>query len=135
MSATCRRLPLAIALACLVLPPVAGAQDGAPSPPAGAASVPRAGKPVPRPLPPQQLRESATAPGELRPEHAVVPQINIPLGRKQDPPAKPQPRPPRSARAASAGDIDDAVARCQAQADRQARAACRARLAREDRSR
>jgi hypothetical protein len=84
---------------------------------------------------PQQLRESATAPGELRPEHAAVPQINVPLGRKPAVPVKPQSRASRRGEAEPADGIDDAVARCEAQSDRQVRADCRARMAIEGRKR
>jgi hypothetical protein len=83
----------------------------------------------------QQLRESATAPGELRPEHATVPQINVPLGKKPAAPVKPQSGASRRGQAEPADGIDDAVARCEAQSDRQVRADCRNRLAIEGRKR
>jgi hypothetical protein len=85
-------------------------------------------------LTPQQSRESATAPGDLRPEHATVPQINLPFGKKAALP-KQEPKPARGGNAASAAGIGDAVARCEAESDQQIRAACRARLAREGRNR
>lgn len=126
-----RCLPLAATLAMVALPCSALAQVSAPTwPPA--ASAPAAAKPGPKQLTPQQSRDSATTPGELRPEHAGVPQINIALGRK--PPAV---RPPaRGSNAASAnGGISDGAARCEAESDDQARADCRARLARQGRMR
>jgi hypothetical protein len=86
-------------------------------------------------LTPQQLRESATSPGELRPAHATVPQINVPLGTKPALPVKPQSRTSRRGQAEAADGIDDAVARCEAQLDRQVRADCRNRLAIEGRKR
>jgi len=86
-------------------------------------------------LNPQQLRESATSPGELRPEHAAVPQITVPLGRKPAVPVKPQSTASRRGVAEPADGVDDAVARCEAQSDRQVRADCRARLAIEGRKR
>ncbi len=104
---------------------------------ASGASAPRLGKPGPRPLSPSELRESASPPGDLRPEDLVKPQINIPLGRKPAPVRAPEPRvQQRSGSAAvAAGGINDASARCEAEADVQARAACRAKLAQTTRSR
>jgi hypothetical protein len=125
--------PMATVLACVALPSSAWAQASAP--PSPAASAPVAAKARPPPLTPQQLRESATSPGELRPEHAAVPQINVPLGRKPAVPMKPQSNASRRGEAEPADGIDDAVARCEAQADRQVRADCRARLAIEGRKR
>jgi hypothetical protein len=129
-----RNLPLAAALACGVLPWAAMAQSSA-SAPTAAASAPLAAKPDRKPLTPQLARESATAPGDLRPEHATVPQINIPFGKTQGAAPKPQSNAPRNSNAASAGGIDDAVARCEAESDAQLRAACRIRLAHEGRTR
>jgi hypothetical protein len=135
-----RCLSLAAAAACAALPWGAMAQASAPAPMAAASASPVA-KPGPRRLTPQESRDSATAPGDLRPEHAVVPQINIPFGKKQAAPLKPQSNAGRSANAsrsasaASAAGIDDAVARCEAESDKQVRASCRARLARQDRTR
>lgn len=130
-----RCLPLAIALACAALPWGALAQAGSPAP-TSAASAPPEAKPGPKPLTPQQSRESATMPGDMRPEHPAVPQINVPLGKKEPAPPKPPPKAARGASAASAaGGIDDAVARCEAEADAKARADCHARLARQSRNR
>jgi len=127
-----RCLPLAATLAMVALPWSALAQVSAPTwPPA--ASAPAAAKPGPRQLTPQQSRDSATAPGELRPEHAGVPQINIALGRK--PPAVRPPGARGSSAASATGGISDGAARCEAESDDQARADCRARLARQGRMR
>jgi hypothetical protein len=128
-------LPLAIALACAALPWGAVAQAGSPAP-RSAASAPPDAKPGPKPLTPQQARDSATMPGDMRPEHPVVPQINVPLGKKEPVPPKPPPKAARGGDAASAaGGIDDAVARCEAEVDAKARADCHAKLARQRRNR
>jgi hypothetical protein len=109
------------------------AQTDAPAPAAGA-SVPLATKPRPRPLTPAELRESATPPGDMRPQERVTPQLSIPLGKQPPAPPKPKLRAARPGTAASGG-IDDAVARCEAQSDEQLRAKCRNDLARQGRSR
>jgi hypothetical protein len=127
-------LRLTAALASALLSPCAMSQVSAPAPSAAASASP-AGQPGPKQLTPQQSRESATAPGDLRPEHATVPQINIPFGKKAALPKQEPIKPARGSNAASAAGIDDAVARCEAEPDRQVRANCRARLAREGRSR
>ncbi len=129
-----RCLPLAAALAAAVLPCAAMAQASAPAPIAAASASPAA-KPGPKRLTPEQLRDSATAPGDLRPEHQVRPQISIPLGRAQPAPLKPPSGAVRRATATTTGGIDDAAARCEAESVEQARASCRAALAREDRKR
>jgi hypothetical protein len=121
-------------LACVALPSGAMAQASAPAP-SPAASAPVAARPGASPLTARQLRESATSPGDLRPEHATVPQINIPLGRKPAVPVRPPSKASRRGEAEPADGIDDAVARCEAQADRQVRADCRARMAIEGRKR
>jgi hypothetical protein len=126
-----RCLHLAAALMCAALPWGAMAQASSPVP-TSAASAPPAAKSGPKPLTAQQSRDSATMPGDLRPEHPVVPQINIPLGKKEPAPPKPPSKAASGGKAASApGGIDDAVARCEAQVDAQARADCRAKLARQ----
>lgn len=132
MNIRCWRM--ATVLACVALPSGALAQASAPAP-SPAASAPIAAKPRPTPLTSQQLRESATSPGELRPEHATVPQVSVPLGRKPPAPVRPQSRASRRGEAEPADGIDDAVARCEGQADRQMRADCRARMAIEGRKR
>ena len=123
-----RCLPLAVALAC-AMPCGVMAQAGAPVS-SLAASAPPAAKPGPKQLTLQQSRDSAT-PGNLRPQHATVPQINIPFGRTPAAAPKTQANPPRGAIAASGVGIDDAVARCEAEPDRSVREVCRAQLARQ----
>lgn len=133
-SVNLRCWPVAAVLACVAVPSGALAQSSVPAPNT-AVSAPTAAKPRPSPLTPQQLRESATPPGELRPERAAVPQINVPLGRKPVVPVKPQSKASRRGEAEPAEGIDDAVARCEAQSDRQVRANCRAQMAIEVRQR
>jgi hypothetical protein len=118
------RLPLAaLALFATWMFPAA-AQTGA-APPSNAASAPSAAKPGPRLQTPLELREGATAPGELRPDERVTPQIVIPLRKNTPPPTKPQRAAARRGIAASAsGGIDDSVARCEAQASKAAREKC-----------
>ena len=130
-----RCLPLAAALAFAVASFGVMAQASAP-PPLVAASAPPAAKPGPRLLTPAESRDSASPPGDLRPEHPVTPQISIPLGKRPPPPLKSESRPARpGGNAASSGGIDDAAARCEAQLGEQVRAKCRDKLAREARSR
>ena len=101
-----------------------------PEMPASGASAPAA--PVgPRLRSPAETGKNATAPGDLRPERPVTPQISIPFGKSPPPPSKREERVIQRATAASGGGVDDAAARCEAQVDDQVRAACRARLARE----
>lgn len=99
--------------------PVASAPEAAASRP----QAPRRAKPERRPLAPQELRDSASFPGEMRPEDMPPPQVTVPLGRKPPPPS------PATAGAAAQdatapGKIDDRVARCKALADVRERAAC-----------
>jgi hypothetical protein len=86
-------------------------------------------------LSPAESRDSASPPGDLRPERPVTPQVSIPLGKTPPARAKPESRVVRPGKAASTGGIDDAAARCEAQSDEQARAKCREDRAREARSR
>lgn len=85
-----------------------------------------------------QVSAPQTKPGETRaiappsgvqPAPVVVPQITIPL----TPPKPPTLDPPalQGGKRAPPGGINDAAARCEAQADIQLRAQCRDRLARE----
>lgn len=117
-----RCLALIAALVCAVLPRGVMAQASAPAP-SSAASAQPAATPGPKQLTPQQSRHGAAAPGDMRPEHATVP---------QNPPAPPKPQ-ASAARgyAASAIGIGDKVARCEAELDNYVREVCRARLARE----
>ena len=130
-----RCLPLAAALLLAASPFPATAQSSAP-PPISAASVPPAAKPGPRLLTPAESRNSASPPGELRPERPVTPQISVPLGKTPPASVKSQSRALRRGKAASAaGGIDDAAARCEALSDEQVRAQCRDSRAREARRR
>ena len=125
-----KTLPLAAALT-LAAWLISSVAQSAIAPPLPQASAPTAAKPAPRPLSPTELRESATPPGDLRPEDPVRPQISIPFGKK--PALAPEPRAQRrigSASAAAAGGINDASARCEAELDTQARLDCRNKLAR-----
>ena len=112
------------------LSPWVSAQTAATVPAAGA-SAPAAALPGPRTLSPAEKRDNATPPDESRPEGRVVPQISIPLGKSlpaTSKPTLPTLRPPRPAAAASSVGVNDAVARCEAQADEATRARCRKRL-------
>lgn len=82
---------------------------------------------------PEARRDSATAPGSLRPERPTVPQLGVPI---QAPPTAPPPSLPASSPgaippgpAASAGGVSDAVARCEAKTSAVERAQCRRDLA------
>jgi hypothetical protein len=128
---TTRCLPLAAALTFAVSIFNAAAQPAAAAALPGA-SAPTATKPAPRPLSPNELRESASPPGDLRPEDPVKPQISIPLGKKPVATLSPEPRAQRrigSASAAAAGGINDASARCEAEVGAAERSACRTKLA------
>ena len=106
----------------------ATAQSAAPAASAPA-SAPAPSTPEPRVQTPTELRDSATPPGDLRPEERVTPQIVIPL-RKTAPSTKAQRAAARRGVAASAsGGIDDSAARCEAEASKATREACRASLA------
>ncbi len=138
MKTACLKPVIVLTMTCLSLASMA--QTPAPtavptSPPesTASASVPTRTRPGPRLLTPVESRDSATQPGDVRPEHAVTPQVSIPLGKT--PPAARTPEPigaKRNRPAADAG-VDDAVARCEAQIGEQVRAKCRDRLAREAR--
>jgi hypothetical protein len=120
----------AAALLLVVLPCLGMAQGT--TPPTTPGDTPPRTTPAPKPLSPQQARETATMPGELRPEQPTVPQINVPLGKgAADAAPNPQPKAASGPQAASAAGVNDAVARCEAEKDKDVRARCRARLARE----
>lgn len=119
------RSSLALVLSC-ALPLAAGlvsAQTGA------AASAPAAATPAsgPRLPTPAESRERAQPVDEAQPAGKAMPQISLPLGKAPPAPLLPSRR--RNAASAARG-IDDAAARCEAEADAQQRAACRDRLAR-----
>jgi hypothetical protein len=128
-------LPVVAALMLAALSCPAMAQSSAPAASVAASSA-RPSKPGPRQLTPTEMRENASPPGDLRPEHPVVPQISIPLGKTAPPRVKSQPHAvPRSKAASSTGGVDDAAARCEAQSDEQAGAKCLGKLSRESRNR
>ena len=115
-------------------PDLSASAPGAPSSPAAPPAPVR--KTGPRLLTPAESRDSATVPGDLRPERRVTPQISVPLGKRAPAPNEPASRPGRAAAAVlPAGDIDDAAARCEAQRGEQVRAKCRDELARQGRAR
>ncbi len=116
------RWAAALAVATPLLLPTAHAQTPALTPatsqpaaqqPASAASAPR---PERRHLTPDEKRESATAPGALRPTDQVVPQLRIPIGRNAGDSA--------SAASNGGGAIDDDAARCRAKTSAADRARC-----------
>ncbi len=124
-----RCLPLAAALAMAVLPCAASAQTSAPPPvSAASASAPSTIPPGPRLQTPAQRRDSASPPGDLRPERPVTKQLSIPLGKNALPPSKSEARAARRGSTAASGGIDDSAARCEARADEQERASCRDQL-------
>jgi hypothetical protein len=98
------------------------------------ASAPPAAAPGPRQRSPVETGNRAAAPGDLHPERPVAPQISIPFG-KTSPPTPREARVVRRGNAPASGGIDDAAARCESQTDAQLRADCRAKLAREARTR
>ena len=112
---------------CLTIATPWAAAQARPSTPAPLA--PADARLAPQRLSPEAERDSATAPGSLRPERAALPQLTGPVGT---PPAKaaasaPGALPPNPA--ASAGGISDAVARCEATTSTLERKACRRQLA------
>ncbi len=127
-----RLLSLALALALGGSTVLAQAPPTVP-PPDPSASAPPVGLPGPRLQTPEEKRDAASPPNDLRPIGTVTPQIVVPL-RQTAPPASPlnsDPVPAPVGRVAPAGGVDDAAARCGALTDKQARAACRDKLARE----
>ena len=129
MKIPCMPLSLVVVvLAAAAAPVVVLAQASAPASLSGA-SAPPAPKPALRPMTP--VEKSRTAAPELRPERPVVPQLNIPLGKKSQPSQSSEPTAPRSRSAASSAVIGDAAARCEAELSERVRATCRDRLAHE----
>lgn len=113
---------------CFTAAAVVSAQTGLPTPQEPAASevmvVPaKPQKPARKPLSPEELRKSATFPGELHPEEPVKPQLVVPIGRKPPPPLPSSTSEP-SVAMGPAGKIDDSVARCKALAPPERKAAC-----------
>lgn len=112
-----------LALAAAMLP--AAAQTPAPGAPA---SAPLASKLGPRLQTPAELRDSASPPGDLRPDERVTPQIVIPWRKAESSTKARRTAPRRGTAAASSGAIDDSAARCEAQSSELAREKCRASL-------
>ena len=137
-------LNFAAALALAIVPlatmaqasaPLPSLSPSSPSPSDPAASAPILIKPGPRLLTPHESRDSATQPGDLRPERPVTPQISIPFGKTPPPATAPNPNAARRNPSPGPAGVEDAVARCEAEIGEQVRAKCRDRLAREARSR
>lgn len=129
--------PAPLAVAALLLAALAGPADAAPAAsaadaPDAPASTPLKLKPPPRPMSPLEKAQAATAPGTLRPERPVVPQISIPLGRRSAEAEAPRLAGARRAEpvASTAPPVDDAAARCEALAAEAERNACRIQLRR-----
>lgn len=106
-----------------------------PAPGAGASAPAAAPKPGPKLLSPAETRDSASMPGEFRPEQPAKPQINIPLGKTAVAPVAPASGRPAAGQPGTKAGINDAVARCEAQADERLRASCREALAKQAPSR
>lgn len=101
----------------------ATAAPAAASAPALAPSAPERAKPEKRLATPQEQRDSATAPGELRTEVQATPQLNIPL-RSSGGSGKATYVPPARGKAAPSGGVDDSAARCRAMSDKKAQQDC-----------
>jgi hypothetical protein len=127
MKALYQLLVTTLVLGISPLPAVAQASAALPN--TAASSKLPAARPAQRVPTPAETRDSAATPGSLSPGPVVTPQITIPLVKAVplpvDPPAL------RGGKPAPLGGINDAAALCEAQADVQARARCRDRLARE----
>lgn len=119
------RHPVAAALlsALTITPLCARAAEPAASAPAVAPSAVTPAKAEKRPPTPQEGRDSATAPSDLRPAARVTPQVSVPLlpGGVAGKPAYVR---PARGNGAPSGGIDDSAARCNAIADAQARKDC-----------
>ena len=134
MKTDCLKPVIALVIACQSLMSMAQAPATTPAPePVASAPVPTGVRPGPRLLTPVESRDSATQPGDVRPEHPVTPQISIPLGKTPPTARTPEPIGVKRNRVPASTDVDDAVARCEAQVGEQVRAKCRDRLAREAR--
>ncbi len=101
-----------------------------------AASAPAVvNKAKPRAMTAAEKRDSATVPGDVRPEDPVVPQLSIPLGKTPPAPVLSKAQQQRQDKAAAMGGVDDSVARCKAAATPAERDACLTRLGRPNRAR
>ena len=134
MEFRCMSLAAAVGLGFSPLAAIAQV-DAPPSISISAASAAPAGKSGPRLMTPAESRNSASPPGDLRPERPVTPQVKIPFGKAPPAPSQTPSRATRPGSAASAGGIDDAAVRCEAEPDARSRATCRGKLAREAGSR
>jgi len=132
-----RCLPFAAAFAIVVLPCIAAAAEAGAVPTVPAASAPPpATKPAPRLSSPTDpldnpLSSGGVPSGGLRPSGDTTPQLTIPLGKNPPPPLKSESRAVQRDKAGSRGGINDAAARCEAEASAEARAKCRDKLARD----
>ncbi|HEX5682607.1 MAG TPA: hypothetical protein VFY73_01120 [Ideonella sp.] len=114
-----------VSLALAVVTTLAQAQAVAPVAASGAsAPAPAPTKPVRRALTPEELRNTATFPDELRPDGPIKPQVVVPLGRKPPPPTGAAASAAAQAGTTPAGKINDEVARCKARSSPQMQAAC-----------
>ena len=116
-----------LAVAVGVLPMWASAQT--PAPAAASAPAPLNQrlpplKPAPRALSPEQKRDVATVPGDVRPADKVIPQINVPIGRTPPPKLPSRAEARRQRQTQAQGGVDDGVARCKAEATAAARREC-----------
>lgn len=110
----------------VVLPELPGASAAAPAPVASGAPGAR---PAPRLRSPAETGIGATAPGDLKPERAVTPQLTVPFGKKPLPLSRAHRPGDRAVAPTGRNGVDDDAARCKAEVDPQARSDCRARLA------
>ena len=110
-------------LAALAAAPlVVAAAATAASAPAVAPSAVSPAKPEKRPATPDEKRDSATAPGDLRPDARVTPQLNLSLTPSGI--AKPDYVRPADGKVIPSGGVDDSTARCKAVIDAKARQDC-----------
>lgn len=129
---------LVLACSCLAATAVQAqvpARVPAPLAAPAASAPPVLNKAKPRALTPAEKRDSATVPGDRRPEDPVVPQIRIPLGKTPPAPVLSRAQQQRQDKTAAQGGVDDAVARCKAAATPGERDECLTRLGRPDRAR
>jgi hypothetical protein len=102
--------------ACALDPALAQQPAPAPAPPPGPTTPYKRVQPLPPPeAPAVQRSKEATIPGDLRPERETVPQVRIPLGKRQYAPSH-------------GTGIDDSVARCRAKRTSEERERCEAGL-------
>lgn len=111
-----------------------GASAQSPAATAASSAAPETSKNGPRLLSPNESRNIGAAPGELRPERPVTPQISVPLGRR-DRVLRDEQRRDARGRGDAGVNPGDAAARCEAQRGEQVRAKCRDDLARQERTR